>query len=626
MGFEQFGKYLLLHKVAVGGMAEIYLAKQLGMAGFEKIVVIKRIQPAFANDPDFVEMFLDEARLVAQLSHPNIAQVFDLDRVGDIVYIAMEYVSGQDLHRLLKHCQKNNIDLPPAVILRILIGACDGLHYAHTLKDSKGQPLNIVHRDATPSNMLLSYDGVTKLIDFGIAKSESHVLKTVIGMVKGKYPYMAPEQINAKQLDARADVWTMGVVLWESLALRRLFKGPNELAIINAIFEQPVPPLTQLKPELPKKLDDIVGTALQRDPSKRYPSVLHMQKELEKLLGSLPVTCTTREVSLFLKHVFAQEFANHEKLLADLPHATPELFAQLVQQTEPSSYAGMSAAKPNPWLKKKRTSKKLIAGLAAATLAVLTGLVWLVVHLSAPSMGEISVTSVPEGASVFLDGLRRAEQTPTTLRQVTMGRHEISLELQGRESQTAVVELEKEQPAVAVTLTLAPTAAALATLNVKATPEGATVSLDGAAPVASPATFEGVSADGDHTVTVARDGYRTKSLTVKLQPGVTRDVAVELTDEAATAVAARTDDPRLEKSGTRTRGGKSAKATKRRLHRVKKAWKKKRASVSSSDRRLFDQILVSISKLVASGKRKDLAEARTSMDDFVKTALRGVEP
>jgi hypothetical protein len=127
-------------------------------------------------------------------------------------------------------------------------------------------------------------------------------------------------------------------------------------------------------------------------------------------------------------------------------------------------------------------------------------------------------------------------------------------------------------------------------------------------------------------VTVARDGYRTKSLTVKLQPGVTRDVAVELTDEAATAVAARTDDPRLEKSGTRTRGGKSAKATKRRLHRVKKAWKKKRASVSSSDRRLFDQILVSISKLVASGKRKDLAEARTSMDDFVKTALRGVEP
>jgi serine/threonine-protein kinase len=328
----RFGKYLLLKRIAMGGMAELFLARQQGVEGFEKLVVVKRILEHYAADRDFVEMFLNEARLAASLSHPNIVQSFDLGEEGGVYFIAMEFVPGHDLFNVARKCTAQERPIPAPVAARIIADACAGLHYAHTRKSRQGQPLNIVHRDVSPANIIISYEGAVKLVDFGIAKAASHQARTRAGMVKGKYSYMSPEQIQGLPLDGRSDVFALGITLHESLVGRRLFKREAELAIMNDILHGEVVPPSTLRPDLPPALERICLKALEKDRDRRYPSAREMQLDLERYIASCGEPATAIEVSAFLLSLFQEEHGAYQQLLARLDTTDPAKLAMFLEE------------------------------------------------------------------------------------------------------------------------------------------------------------------------------------------------------------------------------------------------------------------------------------------------------
>ncbi|MBL9039185.1 MAG: serine/threonine protein kinase, partial [Archangium sp.] len=226
---QQYGKYFLVRKLAEGGMAEIFLAKQLGVEGFEKNVVVKRMLAHLSGRPDFVTMFLDEARLAASLSHPNIVQILDLGFEAGCYFIAMEYLAGEDMSAIIRTCASRRSLVPLPIALRIVADAARGLHFAHTVTDANGRPMNIVHRDVSPSNVFVTYTGQVKVLDFGIARAESRVSTTKAGVVKGKYQYMSPEQAAALPVDGRSDVYSLGVCLYEAVTNTRPFARDTDL-------------------------------------------------------------------------------------------------------------------------------------------------------------------------------------------------------------------------------------------------------------------------------------------------------------------------------------------------------------------------------------------------------------
>src|SRR5688572_19714166 len=239
-----FGKYLLLERISVGGMAEVFKAKSFGVEGFEKIIAIKRILPSMAEDADFIQMFIDEAKIAGQLSHANICQTFELGKTSESHFIAMEFIWGKDLLQIQNRFRKLRQQLPVAMSCFIAAKVCEGLDYAHRKKDPLGRPLNIIHRDVSPQNVLVSYEGECKLIDFGIAKAASRSSKTQAGVLKGKFGYMSPEQVRGLPLDRRSDIFAIGTLLYEMLTGERLFMGESDFSTLekvrNAEIESPV--------------------------------------------------------------------------------------------------------------------------------------------------------------------------------------------------------------------------------------------------------------------------------------------------------------------------------------------------------------------------------------------------
>ena len=217
MSLENYGEYQLIKKLATGGMAQIYLARQQGLEGFEKLLVVKRILPHLAENEDFIKMFLDEARIAARLNHPNIVQIFNLGSQDDTFFIAMEYIHGEDVRRVWKRADQAGKDLPVPMVCRIIMDAAAGLDYAHKKTDQVGKPLGIVHRDISPQNILVTFEGGVKVVDFGIAKAADQATVTKSGVLKGKYSYMSPEQASGQKIDHRTDIFALGTVLYELL-------------------------------------------------------------------------------------------------------------------------------------------------------------------------------------------------------------------------------------------------------------------------------------------------------------------------------------------------------------------------------------------------------------------------
>jgi serine/threonine protein kinase len=301
---EQFGKYSLLGHLATGGMAEVWLARQLGMQGFEKIVVIKRARPEL-TDAETTRLFLDEARLVATLEHPNIAQVYEIGFVSGSYFFVMEYVDGADLRRLIETAVARRHRVGLADALYIATHVCNALHYAHEKHDLDGHALQIIHRDVSPSNVLLSRDGAIKVCDFGVAKVRSQRVETTkSGMLKGKFSYMSPEQVQSKPLDRRSDVFSIGILLYELTTMTKLFRAGNELALLQQIADARIARPSSRVPGYPAELEHIVMKALAKDPEDRYPTAQALQLELEEFARERKLAMSSVGIAALMRRLF----------------------------------------------------------------------------------------------------------------------------------------------------------------------------------------------------------------------------------------------------------------------------------------------------------------------------------
>jgi serine/threonine protein kinase len=312
-----FGKYLLLDRVSVGGMAEIFKAKSYGVEGFEKIIAIKRILPSMGADRDFIKMFIDEAKIVGQLSHANICQIFELGRIENIHFIAMEYIWGKDLLQLQNRLKKGNQLMPPTMAAHIIARVCEGLDYAHRKRDPMGQELKIVHRDCSPQNILISYEGEVKIIDFGIAKAASRSSRTLAGVLKGKFGYMSPEQVRGLPLDRRSDIFALGTVFYEILTRERLFQAESDFSTLEKVRNVDILPPRAVRADIPEPIEKIVLKALAADPDDRYQWCGEMLADLQRYLMSQENVFTSKALSTWMKEQFATELSRERQLMEE---------------------------------------------------------------------------------------------------------------------------------------------------------------------------------------------------------------------------------------------------------------------------------------------------------------------
>jgi serine/threonine protein kinase len=279
-----YGPYELLEHVARGGMAEVFKAKRSGVEGFEKVVAVKRILPHLSDNKEFLEMFVNEAKMVAGLTHPNIVQIFDLGKIESSYYIAMEFVDGRDLRTIQKRAAQREVPMPLSLCTYIVSRVCMALEYAHRKKDAEAQPLKIVHRDVSPQNILISFEGDVKLTDFGIAKAAAKASTTDRGALRGKLLFMSPEQAWGRPLDQRSDIFSLGVVFYELLAGRKPFVSDGDVGVLEMVRRCRLTPLHQATSGVPDALERVVMKALEREPDDRYPDAEQMHRDLERIL------------------------------------------------------------------------------------------------------------------------------------------------------------------------------------------------------------------------------------------------------------------------------------------------------------------------------------------------------
>lgn len=303
----RFGDYVLLERIGDGGMAEIFLAKRHGYSGFEKLIALKRILPRYSGNETFVRMLIQEAKLAADLQHFNIVQVLDLGDVDGQVYLAMEYVKGRDLAAILSAAYRRKESIPVPIATCIATEFLTGLDYAHRKTDEQGRPLGIIHRDISPQNILISYEGEVKVTDFGIARFISEKADFQLpGNLHGKFGYMSPEQVGGYEIDQRSDVFSAGVVLWEMLTGRRLFRGKNPKETIELVVQKAIPAPSELNPEVPRAIDRTCLEALEKDRSARFQTIGAFLGELSRASDSLPRRAAPRDVSVYMRRQFGR--------------------------------------------------------------------------------------------------------------------------------------------------------------------------------------------------------------------------------------------------------------------------------------------------------------------------------
>jgi serine/threonine-protein kinase len=513
-------------------MAEIFLALQRSVAGFEKILVVKRVLPNLAKDTEFVTMLLDEARIAATLNHPNIAQTYDVGQHDGQFYIAMEYVHGEDLRSIVRAMKANNVtSFPLEHALAIILGMAAGLAYAHEQKTLDGEPMNLVHRDVSPQNVLVTFNGDVKLVDFGIAKAgRSKEEETKSGKLKGKVPYMSPEQAQGLELDARSDIFALGVMLFELTTGRRLFRGQNEWDTLKMIVESEYPAPRSINPHLPERLERIILRALEKDRERRYQTARELQADLEDFIREQKLAVSALSLGEWMQMLFADKLAQQKQMLAEGRQLAEVLAAQAAaeEEAERASLTNASGVRPRkaskaPWI----ALALVVLGAAAAGVFA-----WRQIEAARRPTGPgvVEVASTPEGAAVWLDGELLGQRTPTVLRDLPTGRHALKLTRDGFVAHTENVEITETAPRVRVSATLVrPSASDFAVVNVRTTPPGARILFDGRdTGKTTPATIPEVAPGVEHTVAVSLDGYVTRSEALTLSRGDVRDLDLPL--------------------------------------------------------------------------------------------------
>lgn len=455
---KRIGRYEVLGQLATGGMAEILLARITGPGEFRRAVVIKRILPGYAGQSSFVKMFLDEARIVATIRHPNVVQVQELGEHEGNAFLVMEYVEGENASSILKRTVASGVPLDPRLAAHVVAEMCAGLHAAHELVDDQGRHQNLVHRDVSPQNVIVGYDGHVKLVDFGIALTDNRGARTEPGEVKGKFEYMSPEQGHGQPLDRRSDLFSAGVVLYELSTGRRLFKRPSAAKTLDAILREPVVPPSRVVNDFPPALDAIVQKALAKDPADRWATAAEMRKELLEVARG--IADPGAELAARMRMLFVDRIAEKNDLLrrvdegASVSHVPAgDLPDDVAVPEVPASEAPPPIASGRPPAKQPPVVLFAAVGLVAfAALALVLGL--LVFRGKKPDPAEptavatsstaepsqsasvarndnevtVHVDSKPRGARVRVDGQERGE-TPTDL-VVARGTSPITIEVQ----------------------------------------------------------------------------------------------------------------------------------------------------------------------------------------------------
>lgn len=380
-GRQRVDRYELVGEIASGGMATVYLARLQGVGGFQRFVAMKRLHPHLANEKEFVEMFLDEARIAARIHHPNVVPILEVGASDVGYYLVMEYIEGDTLARLLARTAARGKRLPVGIALRIALDMLSGLHAAHELRDDAGDAVQLVHRDVSPQNVLIGVDGIARITDFGVAHAASRLTATRVGQLKGKIAYMAPEQAAGEEsIDRRADVFAAGIVIWEELAAKRLFKAENEAATLSRVMSEPVPELTTIVPELSPALAAVVMHALERNPDQRFATCAQFADELEAAATGSERIATPRELAAYVTEVLGEEVSAQREAVRAWIAREPSQVGPLTHPASSSvSAAAMSLSGLDPsqaaTLSHNPPAKRRSPGWTFAVVLLVLGLV-----------------------------------------------------------------------------------------------------------------------------------------------------------------------------------------------------------------------------------------------------------
>src|SRR5690554_6709142 len=522
---RKLGRYELTRRLAKGGMGEIYLALARGAGGFEKRVIIKTILPHLAEEEEFVTKFLDEGRIVVQLTHGNIVPVFDMGEQDGEYYIAMEYVEGLDLREILKRLDARSAQLPVEHALHIAAEICKGLGYAHRKTDEQGSPLSIVHRDVSPSNVLISHEGEIKIIDFGIARAAGRLSQTANGRIQGKCCYMSPEQTRGKELDHRSDIFACGVVLYEMLTGRRPFEGRSDLESLELVRRCEFDPPGVLRPEVPAEVDRIIERALEVDPDARYQNIEDLFVDLQHAIYAVGQAVTSQGLALALKEVFAEEArveparkarnldealelelerlgseASDVSLRTGTPSAASALGAGLSEASAPSlreaSQAGLD-----------ELSEQEVAEIAHAPTAS---------RILTPQTRTHAPTPITGEAAAATPG---AQPTPTTLPELLSGPSDALPEPTAQRKFGALIWVGIATVAAALIAIFVMPSMRQSELRLESDPPGATIRLD-SEELAGRRTPESlILLPGDYRVELTLEGYQPRNFRVQLDTG-----------------------------------------------------------------------------------------------------------
>jgi len=550
---EPFGRYYLIDKVATGGMADVFKAKSFSHGGFEKLLVIKRILEHLSENDEFVEMFIDEAKITVSLQHPNIVQIYDFGDIHHHYYLSMECVEGKDVKGILRKLAHRRKLLPTEFAVYIAHEMCKGLDYAHKKCNAQGGPLLIIHRDISPSNILVSYDGEVKIADFGIAKAENSVYTTQDGVLKGKFEYMSPEQANAAALDHRSDIFSAGIILHEMLTGRRLFKTEGDIKTLEKIKSVDIQPPSALNPNIPGRLDAIVMRALSRDPDDRFADGREFQQALLEFMYPATPDLTRESLAHFMHDLFSTEIDDERERLLEGTRIASEMYA-----------ADPTDDDAPDWVESQTTatgtlhtgSQRWPLAIAIVALLLLGGVVtWAmtrepkervverVVEAQAPTTGSLQLRIEPDTAAavVTLNGRRIGSGSVITATDLAAGKDQpLRVQAQGFVPWEETIDLDAgERLRQRITLTPLPAEHTttdvplltsqsqppvtdtdtdtigqvrveqiIVTANFTSDPSGATVTIDGQRVGTTPMSWTQGVPGRAYTVAMSKDGYR----------------------------------------------------------------------------------------------------------------------
>ncbi len=553
---ETFGKYYLVDHIATGGMAEIYKAKTYSHGGFENLLVIKRILPHIGAKQDFVDMFIDEAKVSVALQHPNIVRIYDFGKLLDNYFMAMECVDGKDVRQILRQLARDGVYLPFRFAAFIALETCKGLQYAHDKVDVDGNPYGIVHRDISPSNVLVSYEGEVKVADFGIAKAESNAYETKDGVLKGKFEYMSPEQAKGVTIDHRSDVFSLGIIFYEMLTGRRLFKTDSDTATLRKIRDEDVPAPSLVKPDVPPALEAIALKALTRSLDGRYATAAEMADDLRQYLFPATPDSLRDELAAFMKQLFAGAIHDEKVRLSEGSAIAAQLKRDRPDwdesQTGTLSVTQTAVRLVAPTMLGGGVVLVLLLGVGGVASYLAWSQGWLDPLLQVEqTTGSVDVMVVPE-ARVLVNGKLEGTSSTLTLDELPPGAYVIRLEADGFVPlERTVLVAEGQQVKVVEQLTPEPKAdvpkpveapepqvgggdeSGPPKVRFESTPPGAQVTVNGRAVGTTPMTYTAPTGT-KLQVAMALDGYAEGSSTVRaLEEGDRRNVRLTL-EEAAT--------------------------------------------------------------------------------------------